>query len=113
MMKTSAGMMSKGVLVHNGNLAFRRAEATAGQQRSGVLRWGVERNPGPFQTLGGSCEMTHLSWHNKWRRLSSLRFRLVLIAFRRLEIAGFPACVSGLFSWPFAGWIAGWKATTV
>jgi hypothetical protein len=29
--------------------------------------------------------MTHLSWHNKWRRLSSLRFWLVLMAFRRLE----------------------------
>ena len=29
--------------------------------------------------------MTHLSWHNKWRRLSSLRFWRVLMAFRRLE----------------------------
>ena len=29
--------------------------------------------------------MTHLSWHNKWRRLSSLRFWLVLMAFRRLD----------------------------
>jgi hypothetical protein len=29
--------------------------------------------------------MTHLFRHNEWRRLSSLRFRPVFMAFRRLS----------------------------
>jgi hypothetical protein len=37
--------------------------------------------------------MTHLFWQSKWRRLSSLRFWPVFMAFRKLG--------------------AGWKATTV
>ena len=50
------------------------------------------RRPGPRSQAGRprypsreSCEMTHLFWQNKWRRLSSLRFWPVFTAFRRRD----------------------------